>query len=185
MAQLDLANLADAQVYCGTWAKYNAGSLFGKWMKLADYSDYKEFIKACRELHKDEEAPEFDLQDYEYIDEGLAHSLFHSNRYWDLLDAFTYGHKDIDLDALTAYCYIKSIDLSDEDTDIDDVIRDFEDVYRGHFDSPAEFAEYEAGELEIPKHLEWLFAHIDWEGVWYSNTKYDYDEHDGYYFYSR
>ena len=55
----------DAAVYCGTYHKYNCGSLYGKWMKFTDYADADEFFEACRELHKDEEDPEFMFQDFE------------------------------------------------------------------------------------------------------------------------
>lgn len=45
-------------LYVGTYHKYNCGSLQGKWLNLNDYSDKKEFIRACYDLHKDEEDPE-------------------------------------------------------------------------------------------------------------------------------
>src|SRR5690606_39128692 len=61
----NLTNFADMSVYVGTYKKYNEGSLFGKWLKLSDYSDYNELIAAMRDLHKDEADPEFMLQDYE------------------------------------------------------------------------------------------------------------------------
>jgi hypothetical protein len=54
-------------VYVGTYAKYNNGSIEGKWLNLTDYSNIEEFYEACRELHNDEEDPEFMFQDYEGI----------------------------------------------------------------------------------------------------------------------
>ena len=48
-----------AQVYVGTYAKYNNGNLYGKWIDLTDYSDSEEFYQACKELHADEADPEF------------------------------------------------------------------------------------------------------------------------------
>lgn len=65
-----MIDIQEAQIYVGTYAKYNEGSLFGKWMQLSDYSDLDEFIEACKELHKDEEDPEFMFQDWEEIPEG-------------------------------------------------------------------------------------------------------------------
>ena len=56
-----------AAVYVGTYAKYNAGSLAGKWMRLNDYKDKADFIKACNELHKDEEEPELMFQSWEHV----------------------------------------------------------------------------------------------------------------------
>lgn len=177
MAQLDLANLADAQVYCGTWAKYNAGSLFGKWMRLADYSDYEEFIKACRELHKDEEDPEFDLQDYEYIDEGLAGNLFISNLYWELLEVIN-DNPHTDWDMITAFINAYGRDIETAD-DLEDIISDAEDRFAGHYASDEEFAE-ETSELpyDLPS---WIENNIDWKGVAY-DLMFDYTEEDGYYF---
>ena len=53
------------KLYVSTYAKYNAGSLFGKWMDLNDYADHDDFIEACKELHKDETDHEFMFQDFE------------------------------------------------------------------------------------------------------------------------
>lgn len=53
------------RIYVGTYAKYNSGSLEGKWLDLSDYSDAAEFMKACMELHADEADPELMFQDYE------------------------------------------------------------------------------------------------------------------------
>jgi len=51
-----------ARIYVGTYAKYNAGSIKGAWLDLEDYSDRDAFLEACRELHKDEQDPEFMFQ---------------------------------------------------------------------------------------------------------------------------
>ena len=59
--------LEGARVYVGTYAKYNSGSLAGKWLDLIDYKDKAEFIAACKALHKDEADPELMFQDYEGI----------------------------------------------------------------------------------------------------------------------
>lgn len=59
------------KVYCGTFAKYNDGSIKGEWMDMTDYSDAEEFFAACAELHKDEEDPEFMFQDYECFPKEL------------------------------------------------------------------------------------------------------------------
>ena len=45
--------------------KYNNGSIEGKWFDLSDFSDKDEFCEACKELHADEEAPEYMFQDWE------------------------------------------------------------------------------------------------------------------------
>lgn len=58
-------------LYCGTYHKYNNGSIDGKWMDLTDYSSVGEFLEACRELHKDEKDPEFMFQDFENFPEYM------------------------------------------------------------------------------------------------------------------
>lgn len=60
-----------AKVYVGTYKKYNGGSLKGGWLDLADYASYDDFLKACRQLHKDERDPEFMIQDSEEFPDGL------------------------------------------------------------------------------------------------------------------
>ncbi|MDP9960044.1 antirestriction protein ArdA [Chryseobacterium lathyri] len=62
----NLQNCLDScSIYVGTYAKYNNGSLFGKWLNLADYSDYDELLEAMQELHEDEPDSEFMMLDYE------------------------------------------------------------------------------------------------------------------------
>ena len=73
------------KVYCGTYGKYNNGSIAGAWLELADYADAAEFWKACKELHKDEDDAEYMFQDAEGLPEG------------------TYSESGMDFDALIAY----------------------------------------------------------------------------------
>ena len=54
-----MENLSEARIYVGTYAKYNNGSIYGKWLDLSDYSDKEEFYEACHELHGDEPDAEF------------------------------------------------------------------------------------------------------------------------------
>lgn len=42
---MEAVTLSEARVYVGTYARYNNGSLFGKWLDLSDYSDKDEFWK--------------------------------------------------------------------------------------------------------------------------------------------
>lgn len=63
--------MINASLYVGTYAKYNNGSLFGKWFHLTDFEDAADFLAACQELHKDETDPEFMFQDCEGIPSAL------------------------------------------------------------------------------------------------------------------
>ncbi|OIQ22044.1 MAG: hypothetical protein BM557_01305 [Flavobacterium sp. MedPE-SWcel] len=58
-------------LYVGTYEKYNNCSISGDWLTLTDYSDAEEFLEACKELHCDEEQPEFMFQDQEYLPDFL------------------------------------------------------------------------------------------------------------------
>lgn len=61
----------ETKCYVGTYGKYNEGSLYGKWMNLADYPTYSDFVAACKELHKNESDPEFMIQDWECRPDGF------------------------------------------------------------------------------------------------------------------
>lgn len=53
------------KLYVGTYAKYNRGSIAGKWLDLDKFKNGEEFLAACRKLHKDERDPELMFQDVE------------------------------------------------------------------------------------------------------------------------
>lgn len=59
--------ILDAAVYCGTYKKYNEGSLDGGWLHLGRYQNAAAFLEACKKLHADESDPEFMYQDSEYL----------------------------------------------------------------------------------------------------------------------
>lgn len=59
-------------IYVGTYGKYNIGSLAGAWLNVNDYESEAEFYEACRELHKDEQDPEFMFQDFENMPDNMA-----------------------------------------------------------------------------------------------------------------
>lgn len=66
-----MMNENTTKVYVGTYGKYNAGSIAGKWMDLTDYPTYQDFLGACKELHKDEHDPEFMIQDWDNVPDGF------------------------------------------------------------------------------------------------------------------
>lgn len=156
------------RIYVGTYAKYNDGNLFGKWLYLEDYSDKDEFLKACRELHADEENPELMFQDWENIPSDMIGESWISPEIWELMDAFD----NYDEDAVRAY--LKCFGSWDE--------RDFQDRYLGQYDSWRDFAEELVDGMgyldEIPEHLRDYFDY----GAYARDLKYDFCEEDGYYF---
>ena len=70
--------ILDAAVYCGTYKKYNEGSLDGGWLHLGKYQNGAAFLEACKKLHADESDPEFMYQDSEYLpDEFYSESCIY------------------------------------------------------------------------------------------------------------
>jgi len=172
-------DLTEASVYVGTYLKYNEGSIFGKWLKLSDYSDRQEFYTACRELHKDEEDPEFMFQDYENIPNGLISECSISDNIFEILEAFENMDENQKEPFLT-WCNNDHYNLADED--IDDLINSFESDYIGQYDSEEDFAR----ELVEERNDLTDFAkqYFDYEA--YANDLFcgDYWSNDGYVFYN-
>ena len=171
---MELSKLNDAAVYVGTYKKYNEGSLFGKWMQLADYENKADFYKACKELHKDEEDPEFMFQDWEYIPDCFIGESWIDGKVWDLLDL------DVeDAEIVDHYAYACSIDLKDYE-DLGDLVDEAKKAFVGHYKDYADLgiAEVEQGCIEIPSYLERYF---DYEAFG-RDCATDYMEDDGYYF---
>ena len=72
----------EPSVYCGTYGKYNDGSLCGLWVDISSFCDYDDFIRFCKAIHADEEDPELMFQDFEgfprqwYDESGLDEDDF-------------------------------------------------------------------------------------------------------------
>ena len=122
-------NIKDAAIYVGTYHKYNCGSLYGKWMKLADYADKEEFYNACKELHKDEEDCELMFQDWEYIPEGMCGESWVSEKVWELFDL-----DDSEIEIVTHYVNACSIDVDDYET-IEELKDEAKECFMGCWDS--------------------------------------------------
>lgn len=172
----NLRNCLDtASIYVSTYAKYNNGSLYGKWLNLSDYSDYDELLTAMYELHSDESDPEFMFQDYEgcelfeklglisechlskdiyVIAEQIDESEYNSEVFEAVLDNF------MGINFQTAYEYVNNF-------------------YYGEYANDIEFVEY-LYENDIPFNLP-SFVVIDWEATARS-IMFDYFESTGHYF---
>jgi antirestriction protein len=116
-------------LYAGTYAKYNDGSIEGKWLKLRDYTDAEEFLTACCDLHRDEDDPEFMFQDFEGFPRelyGESASLEDLRKLYDwvrlddddrqllaeYVDATGYGLDGVDMEGVGDKLYC-ALDLSD------------------------------------------------------------------------
>jgi antirestriction protein len=155
------------KIYVGTYSKYNNGSIQGAWVDLTQFSDADEFIDHIKELHSDEEDPEFMFQDYEgfpecYYSESMSDTEL--NQLFDYLNMDEDDRKLLDMYAEATGYGIEDITL-----------RDAQDKFYGTADSEADFAEQIAEDCgEIPKDLpSWIV--IDWEASWNCNLRYDYN----------
>ncbi len=133
------------KIYVGTYAKYNAGNLFGKWIDLEDMSDRQTFYEACQELHEDEVDPELMFQDWEDIPDNFITESSISIDFWDYMDC--------PIDEEVKLAYMTCFDEWDADK--------CEERYAGHHASWEDMAEdylESSGQLnEIPKNLRWYF----------------------------
>lgn len=157
-----LRNCLDTiSVYVSTYKKYNEGSLFGKWIKLSDYVDYDDFLKAIKELHKDEEDPEFMFQDYEcpnFIETlGLISESYLSKEIYNITNLISDLNYDYEVWDSFFDCF-GTMDLNDAKSRIND-------CYYGRFDSDIEFVQYLLEETgDLPENLP-FYIHIDWEAT--------------------
>lgn len=158
-----------ARIYCGTYGKYNAGSIAGKWFDLSDYADLDDFISACQDFHKNENDPELMFQDWEGIPASLVGESWVAPAVWELLEVDNQE---------AAQAYIQCFGEWNKD--------DFEDRYRGQWSGWVAMAEElleETGELEaIPERLRYYF---DYEA--YARDLRcggDLCEHDGHFFWN-
>ncbi len=132
-----MENLSEARIYVGTYAKYNEGSIFGKWMDLSDYSDSEEFYDACRELHSDEEDPELMFQDWENIPDSLIGESWLAENIFEIIEAID-NLSETQQEAFGVWLNFTSSDIASED--IDDLISSFEDDYQGEYSSEEDYA---------------------------------------------
>ena len=136
------------RVYVSTYKKYSEGSIKGQWLDLEDYDDRDDFLRACRELHADEDDPECMFQDFEGIPREFVGECYIKPEFWDYMNC------DIDDSVKEAFMYL--FDKWNEDR--------CRDSYIGEFDNRPRMAEYLVDELgmlgEIPESLQY---YIDYD----------------------
>ena len=159
---------ATPAIYVGTYHKYNAGSLLGKWVDLDSYSNAGEFYQACTEVHWDEMDPELMFQDWEGIPEQFISESGIGPEYWEYLSAIEYSHLDAEVFASAAELGI-NYDMVEE-------------LYQGQYDSDEDFAYQQADDMGlVPDGNDWPTSYIDWERA-ARDLMMDYGESGGYYF---
>ncbi len=174
---MEVMDLSKARIYVGTYAKYNNGSLKGAYIDLSDYADLDEFLKHCREVHKDETDPELMFQDWEEIPSALISECSLNESFFNLRDSL----EQLDSCEINAFWqWVESIGkrLSD---DSEDLIDDFRTAYIGFYSSKEEFATEMLDESTLS---EFALQYFDYEK--YANDLFmtDYNYIDGYVFYN-
>ena len=139
-----------SKVYVGTHKKYNNASLGGGWLDLTDYSDKKEFIQACLDLHEDEEDPELMFQTWEDIPANFIGESHIDEKVWEWLEL-----SEEDRETVAIY---------QEDVDFNAPIEEALECYDGEFESEEDWAMDfwdQTGMLsQIPEHAQ---SYIDYE----------------------
>ncbi|MCQ2199109.1 MAG: antirestriction protein ArdA [Paludibacteraceae bacterium] len=155
------------EVYVGTYEKYNNGSLFGKWLDLADFEDKADFYRACLELHNDEEDPELMFQDWEDIPDEMIGECWISDELWNDLD---------EEDFLIFSEYKKFVDNSVKPCDIDEIKEKLACNIEDWNDYADEMADEQLENCE-----EWIQLCFDYE-KWRLHMSYDHYFTDNYVF---
>ncbi|WP_160136265.1 antirestriction protein ArdA [Chryseobacterium sp. c4a] len=167
--------LRNCAIYCGTYAKYNNSSIYGKWFNLSEYGSYDELLEAMHELHEDEQDPEFMFQDYEgcelFEKLGLIGESFLSPEIYDIAEQINESEYDIEVFEAVLSNFL--------DMDFQSAYEYANNFYYGEFANDIEFVEY-LYENDIPFNLP-SFVVIDWEAT-ARNIMYDYFESNGHYF---
>lgn len=155
-------------VYCGTYAKYNSGSIAGQWIDLTEFDDVDEFVAACVALHKDEADPELMYQDWECIPSQYIGESWLDPEIWDYFRAI----KESGLDSEV---FAAGLELGLPLTDV-------EEMYQGRYDSDEDFAYQMADDLGmLDDSAQWPHSCIDWERA-ARDLMYDYCESGCHYF---
>src|SRR5690606_9055646 len=133
---------------------------------------------AMRDLHKDEEDPEFMIQDYEISpvieSMGLISEYHISSEIYKVMESIN----GCSFDAETIEAFIDCFGCYDS---IEEIIEKMEESYHGQCDSDADFAENLLIETDsIPKDLP-SYVYIDWDRT-ARDIMYDYSSSNGYYF---
>jgi len=150
-----MEKLSEARIYVGTYAKYNEGSIFGKWMDLSDYSDSEEFYEACHALHCDEEEPELMFHDWKNIPSALIGESWLVENIFGIIDAVS-NLSETEQEAFFVWLGNSSRDIASEE--IHDLILSFEDDYQGEYNDEEDYA-YEVVEqcYDLPEFAKTYF----------------------------
>lgn len=133
-------DLSEARIYVGTYAKYNNGSLEGGWIELSECYDWDEFMDKCRELHQDEEEPEWMFQAWENIPDGLVCEGRLDSHFFELRDEWE-NMDEFEKEAFWVWVGHTGQDLTQSAYSLK---RDFDEAYVGCYGEEEAFAREQA-----------------------------------------
>ena len=150
-------------VYCGTYHKYNCGSLRGLWVNIASFDDYDEFINFCQAIHADEDDPELMFQDYEgFPRDYYCESCMGEETFDKILE-------------YARMCEKHGAEAIDDYIDLDKDLADFEEAYCGEWDSEEDFARHIVDECyDLERQMGNLSQYFDYEAFARDLFMYDY-----------
>jgi antirestriction protein len=152
----------DPSIYCGTYAKYNNGSLSGLWIDLSSFDDYDEFIDFCKALHADEEDPELMFQDYQGFPKYLYCESYLSREDFESIQEY------VDI------CQRAGKEVADDCIECDVSLRDFDDAYCGMWDSEEDYARNLVEDCYDLSQMGELARYFDYEAFARDLFMYDY-----------
>jgi antirestriction protein len=149
----------EAKLYVGTYGKYNAGRLMGKWLDLTQYSDKEEFYEACKEVHKTEHDPEYMFQDKEGLLYQMPKSWLSESHISDEVFEFMEAFEN---DADKGEAFLNWVKHSGYQGDFSYLITKFEEAYEGEYESEKAYTEYLVEEMGILKAMGNYYYYFDY-----------------------
>jgi antirestriction protein len=166
----------EAKVYVGTYGKYNAGSLYGKWLDLTKYSDKESFDEACKALHKDESDPEYMYQGTEGVLQDMPKNWISESHISEEVFYFLEHYSD---DETKGEAFLIWVKYAGYEGDFQYLQSQFEEAYEGEYDSPEAYAEYLVEETGILKAMGSLSYYFDYKAYARDLFINDYSYYDG------
>jgi len=121
--------MIEPRVYCGTYGKYNSGSLKGEWIDLLDFGCKEDFYEYCEDLHSDERDPELMFQDWECEVRHLISESWVTPKIWEIGELDEYQQKQL-------YIYMEATGA-----DLEEALDRYEDMFYFHRDNTWETME--------------------------------------------
>lgn len=142
-------------LYCGTYGKYNSGSLCGMWVDISTFDDYDDFVNFCNAIHADEADPELMYQDYENMSRSLYHESMGEEGFNKILK---YCELCEEYDVFAVYDFLELFMPEDLDR--------MPDAYVGVYESKEDFARELVNECyDLEKTMGNLADYFDYDAL--------------------